>query len=264
MARVLITGCSTGIGRASAVELTKRGHDVVATARRLETLDDLDVAARLRLDVDDDASVREAVAAAGTVDVLVNNAGWEVSAPVELAPIDEVRAMFETNFFGALRMVQAVVPAMRERGAGIVVNLSSVAGRTAAPFTGFYAATKYALEALSEAMHYELRHFGIRTLVIEPGSIETNFSGNVHNFGKDAPPYDALDAQWGNALEKLRTGDAPGPELVAAAIADAIEDAAAPLRHPVGDDAALIVASRASMDDAGFEAAMREALAITW
>ena len=264
MARVLITGCSSGIGRATAVECTKRGHDVVATARRPETLDDLDVVARLRLDVDDDASVRDAVAAAGAVDVLVNNAGWEVSSPVECAPIDEVRAMFETNYFGALRMVQAVVPGMRARGGGVVVNVSSLAGRVSGPFTGLYASTKYALEAMSESMHYELAHFGVRTALVEPGVIDTNFSGAVRHHGKDTPPYDELNRQWDGALDRLRSGDAPGGEVVATAIADVIENEGAPFRTAVGDDAALVIATRRSMDDAEFESTMRETLGLTW
>ena len=140
MTRVLITGCSTGIGRATAVELTKRGHEVVATARRPETLADLDVADRLALDVDDDASVASLRDAAGQVDVLVNNAGFEVSGPIEKVPLDEVRRMFETNVFGALRMIQAFLPAMRERGSGTIVNVSSVAGRAAAPLGALYSA----------------------------------------------------------------------------------------------------------------------------
>ena len=263
MARVLITGCSTGIGRATAVECTKRGHEVVATARRPETLDDLDVARRLRLDVDDDTSVGDAVRAAGTIDVLVNNAGWEVSAPVERGPIDVVRAMFETNYFGTLRMVQAVVPQMRARGDGVIVNVSSVAGKVAPPFGAFYASTKFAVEALSEAMHYELTHFGIRTVIVEPGSIETNFSNNVKNLGKDAP-YDELNAQWEGAQRRLLSTEAPGGEVVAAVIADAIEDPSSPLRRPVGEDAELVIATRKSMDDATFEATMRETLGITW
>jgi NAD(P)-dependent dehydrogenase (short-subunit alcohol dehydrogenase family) len=113
MARVLITGCSTGIGRAAAVELTKRGHEVIATARRPETLADLDVAERLALDVDSDESVRAAVDKAGRVDALVNNAGFGVAGPVETLPLDQVRRMIETNVFGAWRMLQAVLPGMR-------------------------------------------------------------------------------------------------------------------------------------------------------
>jgi NADP-dependent 3-hydroxy acid dehydrogenase YdfG len=133
MNRAPVTGCSTGIGRATAVELTKRGYDVVATARRAESLADLDVAEHLVLDVDDDASVATAREVAGTIDVLVNNAGFGVEGAVETVPLDEVRRMFETNFFGVARMVQAFVPGMRKRGHGAVVNVSSIAGVAAPP-----------------------------------------------------------------------------------------------------------------------------------
>ena len=149
MGRILITGCSTGFGRAAAVELTKRGHEVVATARRAAAIDDLDVAARLALDVDDDESVVRAVQAAGELDGLVNNAGFGISGPVEQIPLDDVRAMMETNYLGVVRMVQAVLPAMRARGSGTIVNVSSIAGRVAPPLGGFYAASKFALEGLT-------------------------------------------------------------------------------------------------------------------
>ncbi|HEX4777668.1 MAG TPA: SDR family oxidoreductase, partial [Acidimicrobiia bacterium] len=164
--RILITGCSTGIGRASAVELTKRGHAVVATARRPETIEELDVDTRLTLDVVDDESVRAAVAAAGDLDVLVNNAGYGIVGPVERLPLDEVRRMIETNVFGAWRMIQAVVPGMRARGSGVVVNVSSLAGRVSSPLNGGYSGSKYALEAMSEALHYEVGHFGIRVVLV--------------------------------------------------------------------------------------------------
>lgn len=265
MARALITGCSTGIGRATAVALTARGHEVVATARRLSALDGLDVADRLELDVDDDASVAAAVAAAGEVDVLVNNAGWEAGGPVERVPIDAAKAMFETNVFGVVRMVQAVAPAMRERGAGTIVNVTSMAGRVAAPLNGFYSASKFAAEALSESLHYELGHFGIRIVIIEPGEIATNFGDNVRRFGEDTAPWDELRAQWDESFGVLGGGEpAPGPELVATAIADAIEAEDPPLRIPVGTDAELIAAVRATNDDAAFEATMRATLGLTW
>ena len=264
MARVLITGCSTGIGRAAAVELAGRGHDVVATARRSETLDGLEVADRLALDVDDAASVQAAVAAAGRIDVLVNNAGWESAGPVEKADLDEVRAMFETNLLGAARMVQAVLPAMRERGSGTIVNVSSVAGVVAGPLNGFYAASKHALEAMSDSLHYEVGHFGIRVVIIEPGAFATAFGANARRHGEDTAPYDELRRQWDTASEVLTSGAAPGPEPVATAIADAIESDAPPLRIPVGDDARLVVAVRAANDDATFEAAMRETLGLAW
>ncbi|HEX4905214.1 MAG TPA: SDR family oxidoreductase [Acidimicrobiales bacterium] len=263
--RILITGCSTGIGRASAVELTKRGHEVVATARRPEALADLDVAATLALDVDDPDSVATAIAAAGTVDVLVNNAGFEISGPGELMPIDEVRAMFETNFFGVLRMMQAVIPQMRERGSGVIVNVSSVAGRVSQPYGGFYSASKFAVEALTEGFKYELGHFGIRLHLIEPGVIDTAFRGNIRHFNKDSEIYAGLTEQWEGATDKLR-GDnpKPGPELVAGVIADVIEDDDAVLRHPVGDDAQLVIGTRSEMEFEEFETTMRGVLGLDW
>ena len=264
MARVLITGCSTGIGRATAIELTGRGHHVTATARRLETLDDLDVAATATLDVDSDESVAAAVAAAGDVDALVNNAGFEVQGPIERAALSDVRDMFETNVFGLARMVQAVAPQMRERGGGTIVNLSSIAGIVAPPLGGYYAASKYAVEAISEAMHLELRHFGVRTVSIEPGPFATNFRANIRSSGVDMAPWDELRDQWDGSTDQLAGGTPPGPEAVAVAIADAIEADDPPLRIPVGDAAEMIVALRATSDDATFEAAMRETLGLTW
>lgn len=264
MARVLITGCSTGIGRATAVELDRRGHEVVATARRPETIEDLDVTARLRVDVTEEQSILDAMTAAGELDVVVNNAGWEVSGPIERVPLVEVRRMFEVNYFGLVRMVQAVVPRMRERGHGVIVNVSSVAGLVAGPLNGFYASTKHAVEAISDAMHYELNHFGIRTVLIEPGEISTAFQASILHCGEETPPYDELRSQWDAAFPELTPGDPPGPEVVALAIADAIENPDSPRRILVGDDAEMVAGARRSMTDAAFEATMRSALGLTW
>jgi NAD(P)-dependent dehydrogenase (short-subunit alcohol dehydrogenase family) len=273
MARILITGCSTGIGRQSAITLAARGHEVVATARRMADIDSLvtehQLAAGLALDVTDDEAVRAARDAAGDIDVVVNNAGFEVAGPVERVPLEEIRRMFEVNWFGVIRMVQAFTPAMRSRGHGVFVNVSSVAGQVSGPLNGFYAASKHALEALSDSMHYELRHFGIRTVIIEPGGIATNFQANIVHAGDDTAPYDELRSQWDNAAATLRGGaDAPGPALVADAIADAIDDALAggdgPRRIPVGDDANLAISASRAMDDAEFETTMRATLGIDW
>lgn len=266
MSRVLITGCSTGFGRAAAVELTKRGHDVVATARKPEVLDDLDVAATLQLDVDDDWSVANAVEQAGQVDALVNNAGFGVTGPLEKIPLAEGRRCLETNFFGAVRMIQAVLPQMRARGSGAIVNVSSVAGRVGPPLDGFYSASKFALEGMSEALHYEVQHFGIWVRLVEPGVFETGFGGNVARYGIDEPPYDELERQWQTARSTLIGGAAegPGPELVAAAIADAVECTERKLRWPVGADAEMVLPIRASMDDEAFEDAMRGSLGLDW
>src|SRR5262245_27082614 len=265
MARVLITGCSTGFGRASAVELTKRGHEVLATARRLEACDELDVAEKIRLDVDDDASVTNAVKAAGRIDALVNNAGLGVQAPVELLPVEQIRRMFETNVLGALRMIQAVLPQMRERGSGAIVNVSSVDGVVSPPIAGGYSATKHALEALSEALHYEIGHFGVRVAIVELGFFETDFRGKEPRYGLDEPPYDELDRQWQTAFGKLQgDGPAPGAEVVAQVIADAVEGTEQKLRWPIGADADMVLSARSTMDDETFEATMRGALDLTW
>ncbi len=266
MARVLITGCSTGIGRATAVELTKRGHDVIATARRPETLDDLEVEERLPLDVDSDDSARAAVERAGAIDALVNNAGFGLVGPVETTPLAAVRQLFETNVFGAWRMMQAVLPGMRARGGGTIVNVTSLAGRVVSPLNGAYSASKFALEAVTEALHYEAGHFGIRVVAIEPGAFTTGFSERELRLGMD-PPYDELDRQWAEAFERLPGRDPagqPGPEPVAAAIADAIESPDTPRRVPVGADADVIISTRTQMDDAAFEATMRGVLGLDW
>jgi NAD(P)-dependent dehydrogenase (short-subunit alcohol dehydrogenase family) len=265
MARVLITGCSTGFGRATAVELTKRGHEVLSSARRPETLDDLDVTEKLRLDVDDDASVAEVVKRVGRVDALVNNAGFGITGPIEHVPLPEFRRMFETNVLGAVRMIQAVLPQMRERGSGTIVNVTSLAGLVTGPLGGAYSATKHALEAVSEALHYEVGHFGIRVALVEPGFFETGFQGKEPRFGLDAPPYDELDREWAVAFEKLRGGGpTEGAEPVAQVIADAVEGTEPKLRWPIGADAEMVLAARSSMDDETFEATMRGALDLTW
>jgi NAD(P)-dependent dehydrogenase (short-subunit alcohol dehydrogenase family) len=265
MGRVLITGCSTGFGRATAIELTKRGHDVVATARKPETLDDLDVAERLALDICDDASVGAALAAAGDLDALVNNAGFGQLGPVELTPLDEGRRLFETNVWGTMRVIQAVIPAMRERGGGTIVNVGSLAGRVAPPLDGFYPASKFALEAITEQLNWEVSHFGIRMRIVEPGFFETAFQGTVLRHGIDTPPYDEFQRQWEAARDRLRGDEEPpGIEMVAETIADAVESDEPKLRWPVGPPSDLVLPARASMTDEEFEAAMRATLSIDW
>jgi NAD(P)-dependent dehydrogenase (short-subunit alcohol dehydrogenase family) len=262
MGRVLVTGCSTGIGRATAVELTKRGHAVVATARRAASIEDLDVDEQLVLDVDDDASVASAVASAGDLDGLVNNAGFGVSGPIEQVPLAELRAVMETNYFGVVRMVQAVLPSMRERG-GVIVNVSSVAGRVAPPLGGLYAASKFAVEGLSEALHYEVGHFGIRVRIVEPGVFATEFQAKEYAF-EVRPPYTELEEEWQKARTVLGGSEPPGPQAVAATIADAIESDEPRLRWPVGADAEMVLAARSSSTDEEFEATMRGVLGIEW
>src|SRR5437588_10594914 len=178
---VLITGCSSGIGHATAARLVGSGWKVYATARRPETLSEL--AERgcqtLPLDVTDEASMRAAVEAVteaeGAVGVLVNNAGYSQSGAIESVPVDQARRQFETNVFGLLRMCQLVLPGMRAQHWGKIVNISSMGGRLTFPGGGIYHATKYAVEALSDAMRFEVRGFGVDVIIIEPGLIVTKF-----------------------------------------------------------------------------------------
>ena len=262
--RVLITGAGRAIGAATARVLTDKGCDVVATARDVTLLEDVPAAARLQLDVTDEESVRACMAAAGEIDVVVNNAAIAEAGPLETYPLDRMRAAFETNVIGALRVVQAVVPSMRERGSGAIVNISSVQGRVGSPLEGGYCATKFALEALSETLHYELAHFGIRVVIIEPGFIAPGMKESPR-WGLDGPPYDELAAQWFGADDTLlgETGR-PAPEIVAEAIWSALTAEAPRLRWPVGQDAELVLATRRELDDEAFEAAMRATLNLTW
>ena len=172
---VLITGCSSGIGQAAALALHEAGRTVVATARNPATLSGL--ASRglrtLALDVTDEASMRAAVDAAGPIDVLVNNAGYGLYGTVEQLPMAEIRRQFETNFFGLVRLTQLVLPGMRAAGGGRILNVSSMGGRATLPGGAFYHASKYAVEALSDALRMEVARFGIHVVLIEPGPVRT-------------------------------------------------------------------------------------------
>ncbi len=275
MPRVLITGCSSGFGLLTAVELAERGHDVVATMRDPSRDGALRQACEeagtsihvVALDVHDEDSVArgvaEAVALLGGLDVVVNNAGIEVRGPVELVSDEEVALQFETNVFGLLRVVRATVPHLRGSSAGVVVNLSSVAGIIARPFAGIYAASKHAVEAISEALHFELGLSGIRVHSIQPGQFPTGLGANTVTaaaFTADHDGYWAITEQLESRAKGL-SGDGPAdPALVARTVADVIEDDAAPLRSPVGADAELIVAARHGHTFEEYEVLMRSAL----
>ena len=272
---VLITGTSTGIGRAAAEMLAAKGYRVLATMRTPEKGRDLAENAKANgwdltvvpLDVRDGASVRGALDQAGDIDVLVNNAGFEVWGPLEEMTVDDVKDQFETNVYGPFRLITAVLPRMRQRGSGVIVNVSSVAGRVSAPLNGLYSASKFALEALSETIHYEVGHFGVRCHIVEPGGVATPFPDNRRLVGAAAgdegSPYRELITQWEAAADRLTGGARAQPEEVAAAILDAIETGEK-LRYPVGQDANLVFTARKAMDDGQFESAMRQQLGLTW
>jgi NAD(P)-dependent dehydrogenase (short-subunit alcohol dehydrogenase family) len=261
--RILVTGAARAIGRATAIECARRGHEVVATARDDRLLEDLDVAKRLVLDVTDLVSVRAAVDAAGELDAVVNNAALSGAGPLEDFPMDRLQSIVDTNTYGPLRVVQELVPSWRERGSGVIVNVSSVQGRVSTPLEGAYAASKYALEALSETLHYELAHFGIRVVIIQPGYIAPGMKDSPRHDGP--AEYAGLWEQWTGTDARI-TGPTgrPGPELVGVAIADAIENPGTPLRVPVGADAEMVLGARQHFDDTAFEAAMRKTLDLQW
>lgn len=273
---VLITGSNSGIGRATAELLAGRGYRVLATMRNLDKGRDLAEAAKksgwdltlLPLDVCREDSVREAFRQAGEVDVLVNNAGFEVWGPLEEMGVGDVVDQFDTNVYGPLRCINAALPAMRQRGRGVIVNVSSLGGRVAAPLNGLYSASKFALEALSESLHYEVGHFGVRVHIVEPGGIETSFQDNRRlvgaGAGDESSPYRPLIGQWEQAATRLQgEGGRTQPVAVAEAILEAIEKGDK-LRYPVGPDAQMVLMARKQMDDETFESTMRQQLGLTW
>ena len=234
---VLVTGSSSGIGRATAVEAAEHGHQVFASARRLEDVADLASLGleTLALDVTDEASVTEGVAAvlgrAGRIDALVNNAGYGQYGAIEDVSLPEWRRQFEVNVFGALAVLQAVLPAMREARRGTIVNVSSVAGKVTIPFAGPYCASKYALEAISDALRVEVAPWKIRVVVVEPGPIATRFGERTREATARiltaTGPYSSFYANAERASEKEFQRGKRGPEVVARVIVRAIES-----RHP--------------------------------
>jgi NAD(P)-dependent dehydrogenase (short-subunit alcohol dehydrogenase family) len=258
---VLITGCSTGIGRATAKRLAAAGHTVYATARRLEAIADLeaDGCRTLALDVTDEASMVAAVdavlAGSGRVDALVNNAGYSQSGAVETVSPEDLRRQFETNVFGLVRMCQLVLPSMRDAGSGRIVNISSMGANFTFPGGGVYHATKYAVEAISDAMRFEVKGFGVGVTVIQPGLIRTHFAETAGTeMAAGDGPYAAFNATVAQTTAQVyekgplaKLGSEP--ELVAKAIEHAITARKAPLRKRVSPSAHVLVGQRRVMTD---------------
>jgi NAD(P)-dependent dehydrogenase (short-subunit alcohol dehydrogenase family) len=254
----VITGCSTGIGYAAALRLAADGHRVVATMRDPSACD-LEVVAKEQgldletraLDVTDGAAVEQLVAdvlsAHGQIDVLVNNAGIGGGGPVEETPFEDFRRMMETNFFGALRCMQAVVPGMRERGSGWIVNVTSQAGRFAAPCMGAYAASKFALEAASESLSVELAPFGVRVALIEPGAIMTPIWQKVDTTPPAGPYIAARKRLTRTVMTEL--GHASSADEVADCISLAMTTTEPRLRWLVGRGADRNIALRDALSD---------------
>jgi NAD(P)-dependent dehydrogenase (short-subunit alcohol dehydrogenase family) len=269
---VLVTGCSSGIGRATAEHLLARGWTVYATARRVQSLAELAArgARTLALDVTDENSMQAAVrgveAAEGAVGVLVNNAGYSQSGAVESVPIERVRAQFETNVFGLVRMCQLVLPAMRAQRWGKIVNLSSMGGRFTFPGGGIYHASKHAVEAISDALRFEVRGFGVDVICIEPGLIRTEFgetaAGGIEPDDRGDGPYGEFNRAVAEATvgvyEKGPAAKLGGPpEAVARVIEKALAARRPRARYMVTPSARVLIGGHALLRDAGWDAFLR-------
>ena len=263
----IVTGSSSGIGLKTALLLSKNGFHTYATMRNLEKSKNIAGVANteklslkvIQLDVNDDISVKHAigkiVAAENLrIDVLVNNAGYGLFGSFEDLSIEEIRAQFETNFFGLIRVTQQVLPVMRKQKSGTIVNVSSVAGRIGSPILSAYHSAKFAVEGLSESMAYELAPFGIRVVLIEPGYIRTNIMKSSHIAKKalnPKSPYFSLMQKVSNHFESKMENASP-PEEVAKVILHALTTENSQLRYTVGNDAPTIIRARMNMSDKEF------------
>jgi NAD(P)-dependent dehydrogenase (short-subunit alcohol dehydrogenase family) len=258
MAIALVTGTSSGIGLATAVTLARGGHTVIATMRNPESAGELQkivTAEKLpvtmaTLNVDDDASVESAFAKVmaqhGRLDVLVNNAGIGGGGSVEESSAARFREVMETNFFGALRCIKAVLPGMRQRRQGCIVNVTSIAGRMALAPAAAYSASKFALEALSECLAQEMKAFNVRVAVVEPGVIATPIFSKAAPVADDSPypHYRRQRAMFAQSLTKPTS-----PYVVGDKIREIVDSDSWQLRYPVGPDAAPFLQWRASKTD---------------
>ena len=268
---VLITGCSTGIGRATAVRLARAGQTVYASARRAESIRDLERESCrvLALDVCDEASMRAAVDEVerreGAVGALVNNAGYGSEGPLEEVPMEEIRRQFETNVFGLVRLTQLVLPGMRRQRWGRIVNMSSMGGKLTLPGGAFYHATKHAVEAMSDALRFEVAPFGIDVIVVEPGPIKTRFGdtaiASIDGLKAAGSPYAAFNGVLAQRIREAYEGPmamfAAGPEAVAQVVEKAITARRPRTRYPVTMAARILMRLRRWLPDRAFDAFLR-------
>ena len=252
---VLITGASRGIGRAVADEFFERGHTVYGTSRKWKKSPGIKFN-QLEMDVVDQKSVEsginEIVEKEGRLDVLVNNAGISHTGSIEDMSIDAVRSIFETNYMGTIHTIQSSLPFMRKQGFGDIVNVGSLAGKIGVPFQAHYSASKYAIEGLSEALSHEVKKFGIRVILIEPGDVGTEIWQNTDKtVAPDSAYKDALDRYF--AVKESEMGkNADPPENVAKNIADIILSGTKTLRHPVAKGAVFMMVARKLLPDSLF------------
>jgi NAD(P)-dependent dehydrogenase (short-subunit alcohol dehydrogenase family) len=264
----LVTGSSSGMGFATAITMARAGIHTYASMRNLKkskTITELASAEKLplqvvQLDVNDKKSVKEAISKIVTekerIDVLVNNAGYGLFGSLEDVSIEEMKAQFETNFFGVIRVTQLVLPIMRKQKSGTIVNVSSVGGRIGLPILSAYQSTKFALEGLSESMSYELEPFGIKVVIIEPGAIRSNIM-NSSIWAKKAQdpksPYFSQLQKIKDHFKSMMENESSPPEEVAKVILEAITSENPQLRYTVGHDAATLIQARLNMPETQFK-----------
>jgi NAD(P)-dependent dehydrogenase (short-subunit alcohol dehydrogenase family) len=257
----LVTGASSGIGEAAAHELLGAGFTVYGTGRKSLAGEKRDGIVFLPLDVTNDESVaavvREVLERSGRIDVLVNNAGFGTAGAAEESSVEQARALFETNLFGAMRMTRAVLPQMREQGSGRVINVSSVLGFVPAPFGALYAASKHAIEGYSESMDHEVREYGVRVLLVEPGYTRTSFDTNLVPADEPLPVY-ARRREVADVLlvEAVKAGDEAS--VVGEAIVAAATDSRPKLRYPAGTLARRVSKLRRYAPSAMFDRQIRK------
>jgi NAD(P)-dependent dehydrogenase (short-subunit alcohol dehydrogenase family) len=266
---VLITGASSGFGRETVKLFHKNGWNVVATMRSPEKETELNTLSNVfvtRLDVTDKATIKNAVEQSiekfGSIDVLVNNAGYGAMGALEAATEQQIKQQFDVNLFGLIAVTQAVLPGMREHKTGIIINVSSVGGRLTFPFSSLYHATKFALEGLTESMQYELNPLGINLKIVEPGGYKTEFAGrSMDLFGAEGlddykPSFDKFITILDNWPMSTNLGE------VAGAVYEAATDGTEKLRYPVGHDAVQLLQTRPQMDDVDFKKMMASQLGL--
>lgn len=258
---VLVTGASGGIGKAIAEHLAAKGYYVFASARRMKKLEALrgQNIEPLQLDVTDSEAIRSAIehikATKGRLDVLVNNAGYGLYGTVEGITPERARHQFDVNVFGLVEMTQAVLPIMRSQESGVIVNMSSVVGKVSIPVSGWYAASKHAVEALSDALRGEVKPFGIKVVVIEPGPIKTGFDDvALDSLSKtnDPPAYKSLVSSFGKFIENTYR-QAPGPDMIAKVVHQAIISANPKTRYALPMDSSMSIRLKTWFGDRIFD-----------
>ncbi len=267
---ILITGTSSGIGKETAKFFQAKGWNVIATMRtpdKEEELSQLDNILVTRLDVTDSNSIKTAVAKGiekfGRIDVLLNNAGYGAYGPLEAFPMENIRRQFDTNVIGLLETTKAVLPHFRANKAGTIVNISSIGGQMTFPLGTLYHGTKFAVEGLSEALHYELEPLGVRVKIVEPGMIRTDFGGRSFDFVNDETLEEyqgivqKLFTHWGGVGEH-----ASEPSVVAEVIWTAVTDGTSTLRYRAGNDAVALLDNRKALDDERFIGAMKQQIGL--